>query len=171
MTRFSLRRFARPAEQGIALSGAVAIAVVVLVGSLAIVVRVSGLSIANLFSGESLAARQIAEAAIDTIISEFNIPSNRTMLTAGGPASSGWENQTYSKNPCLDGVATQTTAAKSIAKGEWQQIPGGASLANTHEYRLKRVVFRSPGGGKPVILMPIAELQKLMEVLLLIIMA
>lgn len=148
MTRSFLKRCAHPLEQGIALPGAVAIAVVVLVGSLAIVVRVSGLSITSIFSGESLAAKQSAEAAIDAIISEFNLPSNRTMLAAGGPAADGWQNQTYSKNPCLDGSPPQTDAAKSIAEGEWRQIPGSESLANTHEYRLKRVVFRSPGGGQ-----------------------
>ncbi len=108
LTLLSSRSLSRRHERGSALLIALIVVLTVVLGSVTLANRAVGGRLAAAFQGESREAREVAEAGIATVISEFNKPRNRKMLVAN-QAMSAWSTGNPSlRNPCSPDTPTAT---------------------------------------------------------------
>ena len=108
LTIICSRSLKRRHERGSALLIALIVVFTVVLGSVTLANRSVGGRLAAAFQGESREAREVAEAGINTVISEFNKPENRKMLVAN-QAMSNWATSNVNlRNPCSPNLPTAT---------------------------------------------------------------
>ena len=129
LTIICSRSLKRRHERGSALLIALIVVLTVVLGSVTLANRSVGGRLAAAFQGESREAREVAEAGINTVISEFNKPENRKMLVAN-QAMSNWATSNVNlRNPCSPNTPTATAVGFGATGNSTSVTGSGGSFS------------------------------------------
>lgn len=129
LTFLTARSVRRGRQAGSAMLVALIVVLTVVLGSVALANRTAGGRLSAAFGGGSREARDIADAGIATVISEFNRQENRKMLVANEPMANWATTNANLRNPCASTTPTATAVAfgsstnsKSIGNGSFSLV-------------------------------------------------
>ena len=129
----------RPKEQGFSLAVVLVSMLAVLVSSVALANRTqTGLVTASV-SGSNREAREVADAGITYVISEWNRPENRGMFNALQPMTAWNINNKALRNPCRDNLVPTASGTS--------QLTQAVSLDNIRQFRMTEVTYRNSESG------------------------
>jgi len=124
-----------PKEQGFSLAVVLVSMLAVLVSSVALANRTqTGLVTASV-SGSNREAREVADAGITYVISEWNRPENRGMFNALQPMTAWNINNSALRNPCKDNLIPTPSGTS--------QLTQAVSLDNSRQFRVTEVVYKN----------------------------
>jgi hypothetical protein len=127
-------------EQGFSLAVVLVSMLAVLVSSVALANRTqTGLVTASV-SGSNREAREVADAGITYVISEWNRPENRGMFNALQPMTAWNTNNKALRNPCNDDLIPTPSGTS-----QFTQV---VSLDNSRQFRVTEVTYRNSDNSK-----------------------
>ncbi len=130
----------RPKEQGFSLAVVLVSMLAVLVSSVALANRTQTGLVAASVSGSNREAREVADAGITYVISEWNRPENRGMFNALQPMTAWNINNSALRNPCHDKLEPTQEATSGLNK-EIQ-----LDKSNNRVFKITRVSYRDSDG-------------------------
>jgi hypothetical protein len=130
----------RPKEQGFSLAVVLVSMLAVLVSSVALANRTqTGLVTASV-SGSNREAREVADAGITYVISEWNRPENRGMFNTLQPMTAWTITNNDLRNPCADSLQPTNSGTSNLTTT--------VSLDNNRRFVLAEVVYSNSEGTK-----------------------
>lgn len=127
-------------EQGFSLAVVLVSMLAVLVSSVALANRTqTGLVTASV-SGSNREAREVADAGVTYVISEWNRPENRGMFNALQPMTAWNINNSALRNPCKDNLIPTPSGTS--------QLTQAVSLDNSRQFKVTEVTYRNSDDSK-----------------------
>jgi len=140
----------RPREQGFSLAVVLVSMLAVLVSSVALANRTqTGLVTASV-SGSNREAREVADAGVTYVISEWNRPENRGMYTALEPMTSWGVNNNALKNPCRTDLNPTASATSALSS----PINLGENGSNNRRFQVVEILYRGENLGESFTVRP-----------------
>jgi hypothetical protein len=144
----------RPKEQGFSLAVVLVSMLAVLVSSVALANRTqTGLVTASV-SGSNREAREVADAGVTYVISEWNRPENRGMYTALEPMTSWGVNNSALKNPCRTDLNPTASATSALSS----PINLGEDGSNNRRFQVIEIIYRGANPGESFTVRPAVSL-------------